>query len=96
MKFSKKHFYILTALVILLSGIYVIGKNLTNAPDDTIGSNAVKTASNISGLMTSMNIHHIIEQREAPDFDLRSLDDRRVQLNQYRGKVVLLSFWATW
>lgn len=34
--------------------------------------------------------------RTAPDFTTQTLDGRRVQLSQYRGKPVLLNFWATW
>jgi len=32
----------------------------------------------------------------AGDFSLRALDGRRVQLRDFRGKVVLLNFWTTW
>jgi peroxiredoxin len=32
----------------------------------------------------------------APDFTLNTLDDRQVTLSAYRGKPVLLFFWATW
>lgn len=32
----------------------------------------------------------------APDFDLPQLDGPQLQLSSYRGKVVLLDFWATW
>jgi thiol-disulfide isomerase/thioredoxin len=32
----------------------------------------------------------------APNFDLATLDGRRVKLSDYRGKAVLLNFWATW
>ncbi len=32
----------------------------------------------------------------APDFSLRNLQDSSVSLSQYRGKVVLVNFWATW
>jgi peroxiredoxin len=32
----------------------------------------------------------------APDFELTSLDGRQVKLSDYRGKAVLLNFWATW
>ena len=31
-----------------------------------------------------------------PDFDLATLDGQRVKLSDYRGKTVLLNFWATW
>lgn len=34
--------------------------------------------------------------RVAPDFSLRDPDGRLVRLSDYRGKVVLLNFWATW
>jgi cytochrome c biogenesis protein CcmG/thiol:disulfide interchange protein DsbE len=32
----------------------------------------------------------------APDFSTQTLDGARVRLSQYRGKPVLLNFWATW
>jgi len=32
----------------------------------------------------------------APDFELKSLDGQQVRLSDFRGKAVLLNFWATW
>ncbi len=32
----------------------------------------------------------------APDFELKDLNGRVVKLSDYKGKVVLLNFWATW
>jgi peroxiredoxin len=32
----------------------------------------------------------------APDFTLKSVDGHDVSLSEYRGKVVLIDFWATW
>jgi peroxiredoxin len=32
----------------------------------------------------------------APDFALTSLDGKTLKLSDYRGKAVLLNFWATW
>src|SRR6202167_940456 len=32
----------------------------------------------------------------APDFTLQSLDGKTVRLSDFRGKPVLLNFWATW
>lgn len=32
----------------------------------------------------------------APDFELTDLDGKRVRLSDFRGKPVVLNFWATW
>jgi thiol-disulfide isomerase/thioredoxin len=34
--------------------------------------------------------------KKAPALALRDLQGRRVRVSDYRGKVVLLNFWATW
>jgi peroxiredoxin len=33
---------------------------------------------------------------EAPDFVLKSFSGKNLRLSEYRGEVVMLSFWATW
>lgn len=33
---------------------------------------------------------------EAPNFELKTLDGKKVKLSDYRGKKVILNFWATW
>jgi peroxiredoxin len=35
-------------------------------------------------------------RRQAPDFRLRDAQGKYAKLSDYRGKVVLLNFWATW
>ena len=32
----------------------------------------------------------------APDFTVKDIDGRKLTLSDYKGKVVLLNFWATW
>jgi thiol-disulfide isomerase/thioredoxin len=41
-------------------------------------------------------IRFVREPEGAPGFKLKGLDGKEIKLEDYRGKVVLLNFWATW
>ena len=55
-----------------------------------------KSKASVAELMSALNIQHINPPVKAPDFELFSVTGEKVSLSQYRGKVVLPSFWATW
>jgi peroxiredoxin len=41
-------------------------------------------------------LEHLQPGMSAPPFSAETLDGKKVSLNDFRGKVVLLNFWATW
>jgi peroxiredoxin len=52
----------------------------------TLTSQAVSLAS----------VKAVQDRKEAPSFQLKDADGKSVQLSDYKGKVVLLNFFATW
>ena len=51
---------------------------------------------NTSGGTTSPMESDSIVNSKAPDFTLKDINGKNITLSSFRGKVVLLNFWATW
>jgi peroxiredoxin len=53
----------------------------------------------LGGLVAAVGVASAATQlrgAEAPDFVLKSRSGTNLRLSEYRGEVVMLSFWATW
>ena len=82
----KKRYSILVRLVsisLLLFGVIILSCGKKDTPGDKT-EKVKKTREGIS------------EGEIAPDFTLKDLKGTEVNLKEFRGKVVLLNFWATW
>ncbi len=44
----------------------------------------------------TQNLGGMTDHPQAPDFEMTALDGSSIRLSDYKGKVVLLNFWATW
>ncbi|MEK8032194.1 redoxin family protein [Ideonella sp. DXS29W] len=62
---------------------------------DVLGLGAAGVASAALGLPTVAQAA-IAPSSPAPDFTLKTLEGPNLRLQEQRGKVVLLNFWATW
>jgi len=47
-------------------------------------------------LFLKLKIQPMREKKKAPEFGLDGLGGRRVELKNFKGKVIFLTFWATW
>ena len=93
---SRKYYVTFICLLLLMAGMYSCQKE---EREDTLkkGLSGKKDPDNrVADLLASMNMHHFTDPVKAPDFELNSVHGEKISLSQYRGKVVLLSFWATW
>jgi len=64
---------------------------VTHVSEPTAGSLA-----GLDPLYSALGMRRPTETAVAPDFTLLTLDGRPAQLREFRGKLVLLNFWATW
>ncbi len=47
-------------------------------------------------LFLKLKIQTMRDNKKAPEFSLEGLSGRKVELKNFQGKIVLLTFWATW
>lgn len=85
MLLKKRYFVLVRAVFIslLISGAIILSCGKKDTPGDKTEA-VKKTREGIS------------EGEIAPDFTLKDLKGIEVNLKEFKGKVVLLNFWATW
>jgi len=76
----NRNVLVFIVVAIVVTGMLVAGKYLAKPRE---GSSGALGAQDPKGVL-------------APDFQLASVDGKQVKLSEYRGKAVLLNFWATW
>ncbi len=47
-------------------------------------------------LFSKTRINPIKGDKKAPDFSLKDLTGKKVEIKDYKGKIIFLNFWATW
>ncbi len=79
-----------TALIVLvIGGLFVQRELLTDDPE-VVGAQGATTA---IGLVDD---HDIGIGKPVPDFVLQDLHGNPITLSDFRGKTIVLNFWATW
>ncbi len=96
MPLNNTHRSIAIFIFILLIGFLGGLKEATGAHPESKDISRSIPDPEISKLMASMNIQQLQQPITAPDFKLTSIGGEQVSLNNYRGNVIILSFWATW
>jgi peroxiredoxin len=79
------------ALVMLIVGAAVIDRIPRQSGGAQVATPAAKESKPVSNVKTGNRIGDT-----APDFALKTTDNRDIKLSDYRGKNIILNFWASW
>jgi thiol-disulfide isomerase/thioredoxin len=74
---------IVVGVILVVTVAFMIYSGARRSRSGLVGVNVEKLAGDVKG-------------KVAPDWELNTLDGKPVRLSDYRGKAVLLNFWATW
>ncbi len=78
------HYIVIVAVALIVGAVYL------NKPKDS-GTASSQEVPAENAVMETPG-----DGKLAPDFALTSTDGKTIRLSDYRGKVVVLDFWATW
>jgi peroxiredoxin len=93
------------ALIVVALGLVAVAAatlwehlSLPSGPSETtrVREPSAVPSAGLDALFAALGIRRPAEPSEGPDFTLMTLEGRSARLREFRGKLVLLNFWATW
>jgi peroxiredoxin len=87
--------YLLTIAIILLA-FTIVFINLWKSYTTQQTNEIVEEEANTSEKIRGVDLSQVQEGKLAPDFELTTLEGKTANLSDYKGKKVILNFWATW
>ena len=79
------------AIIVIIVAAAIIDQVSRPANIATVAATTVPIKQTVNNVKTGNRIGEL-----APDFTLTTTDGRNIKLSDYRGKNIIINFWATW
>ncbi|AFM42847.1 Peroxiredoxin [Desulfosporosinus acidiphilus SJ4] len=100
----KKYLAVAVLIGLVIWGVYDVQGNKSKSPDARSNSASVQNTnekSDSTGVTTKIDQGQPLKVglekgNLAPDFELENADGKAIKLSSFRGKKVVVNFWASW
>ncbi|MBM7622058.1 peroxiredoxin [Bacillus tianshenii] len=83
------------AIIILAVSIVFVNLWKPSATEEAKKNNSDEEITNMEDI-PGADLSEVQEGNPAPDFELTTLEGEKMKLSDYKGKKIILNFWATW
>ncbi len=88
-----KRFILPFSVLFISLALLGCNRNASKASEEQ-NNNASESVDNSASNSTDEN--SAFDNQQAPDFTLKDTQGKKISLQNYRGKIVIIDFWATW
>jgi Peroxiredoxin len=98
----KKYLAVIVLIGLVIWGVYDLQGNKSKSPDALSNSASVQNAkSDSTGVSANTDQGKSLtvgleKGNLAPDFELQDINGKTMKLSSFRGKKVIVNFWASW
>ena len=83
-------------IAVLFSSLAMLGCNRNASSNANSNNNNKVSESPMNSDANSSDENSAFENQEAPGFTLTDTKGKKISLAEYKGKIVIIDFWATW
>jgi peroxiredoxin len=80
-----------TAIILLIVTTAIVDQVAHSGSTSKVATTTATANKPANNILTGNRIGQL-----APDFTLKTTDDREIKLSDYRGQNIIVNFWATW
>jgi thiol-disulfide isomerase/thioredoxin len=93
---TSRRLFAVGAVLITIAAIWLVERNMRPAAAGEEATAESELAAASRGTPATPTVRFFKNPAPAKPFTVRTIDDRELSLESFRGKVTIVNFWATW